>query len=88
MGGSKRRIFAGYGKNDFFVILDMPNSVRAAAASLVVKTSGAVSWSTDFSHPKSSKLRGRRSSIAHLGLDHKGAIPTLRTKETQSHRFA
>ncbi len=46
--------FADSGKNDFFVILDMPDSVSAAAASLVVKASRAVSWieSTDLLTPE------------------------------------
>ncbi len=73
--------FADSGKNDFFVILDMPDSVRAPAASLVVKASGAVSWSTDLLTPeelettrKTVKYRppGARSQGRYTDSSHKG----------------
>ncbi len=46
VGGSLEAYYFSFGDNDFYVIVDMPDNVSAAAASLVVNVSGAVNIKT------------------------------------------
>jgi uncharacterized protein with GYD domain len=46
MGGSLEAYYFAFGDNDFFVILDLPNNVVAAATSLVGSASGALAVKT------------------------------------------
>lgn len=46
VGGSLESIYWGFGKDDFYVIADLPDNAAAAAASLTVGASGAISIRT------------------------------------------
>ena len=43
MGGTLEAFYYAYGENDFYIILDMPDSASATAVALAVAASGAVS---------------------------------------------
>jgi len=43
MGGTLEAFYYAYGENDFYIILDMPDSASATAIALAVAASGAVS---------------------------------------------
>ena len=46
VGGTLEAYYFSFGDNDFYVIVEMPDNVSAAAASLVVNVSGAVNIKT------------------------------------------
>jgi uncharacterized protein with GYD domain len=46
VGGSLEAYYFSFGDNDFYVIVNMPDNVSAAAASLVVNVSGSVNIKT------------------------------------------
>ena len=46
LGGSVEAFYFAFGEADVFVICDLPDSTTAAALSLVINASGAVSTST------------------------------------------
>jgi uncharacterized protein with GYD domain len=43
MGGTLEAFYYAYGENDFYIILDMPDSASATAIALAVAAGGAVS---------------------------------------------
>ena len=45
-GGKLEAFYYGFGETDLFMIVDLPDHVAAAAASLIVVASGAGSWRT------------------------------------------
>lgn len=46
MGGKLETFYFSFGKDDFYVIVDLPNNVAAAALALTVAGSGRVSLDT------------------------------------------
>ncbi|HWH37706.1 MAG TPA: GYD domain-containing protein [Candidatus Limnocylindrales bacterium] len=46
VGGSVEAFYFAFGADDFYLIADMPDSASAAAASMVVAASGALSLKT------------------------------------------
>lgn len=46
LGGSLEMFYFAFGGDDFYVVIDAPDNVSAAAAALVVNASGAVTLST------------------------------------------
>jgi uncharacterized protein with GYD domain len=46
LGGRLEAFYYGFGETDLFMIVDLPDHVAAAAASLIVVASGAGSWRT------------------------------------------
>lgn len=46
MGGSVEAFYFAFGDSDLYVILDAPDNVSAAAASMAVNASGAVALKT------------------------------------------
>lgn len=46
LGGSLESYYFAFGKDSYFVVVDLPNDEAAAACALVVAASGAVSNST------------------------------------------
>jgi len=46
LGGRLEAFYYAYGGDDFFIIVDVPDSVTTTAASLVVNASGAVRFKT------------------------------------------
>ena len=46
VGGTLESFYYAYGGDDFFIIVDVPDSVTATAASLVVNVTGAVTFKT------------------------------------------
>ena len=45
MGGTLEAFYYAFGENDFYIILDMPDSASGTALALAVASSGAVSGS-------------------------------------------
>ena len=43
LGGTVESVHFAFGDDDFFVIVDVPDNVRAAAGSLIANSTGAVS---------------------------------------------
>ena len=46
LGGRLETFYYAYGGDDFFIIVDVPDSATATAASLAVNATGAVSFKT------------------------------------------
>jgi uncharacterized protein with GYD domain len=46
MGGSLEVFYYAYGGDDFFIIVDVPDSVTATAVSLAINATGAVQFKT------------------------------------------
>ena len=46
LGGTLETFYYAYGGDDFFIIVDVPDSVTATALSLAVNASGAVQFKT------------------------------------------
>jgi uncharacterized protein with GYD domain len=46
LGGRLEAFYYGFGETDLFIIVELPDDVAAASASLVVVASGAGSWRT------------------------------------------
>ncbi len=46
LGGTLETFYYAYGGDDFFIIVDMPDSATATAASLAVNATGAVQFKT------------------------------------------
>lgn len=46
LGGRLEAFYYGFGETDLFMIVELPDHVAAAAASLIVAASGAGSWRT------------------------------------------
>jgi uncharacterized protein with GYD domain len=46
MGGTLESFYYAYGGDDFFIIVDVPDSVTTTAVSLAVNATGAVSFKT------------------------------------------
>ena len=46
VGGTLETFYYAYGGDDFFIIVDVPDSVTATALSLAVNASGAVQFKT------------------------------------------
>ena len=46
LGGRLEAFYYGFGETDLYLIVDLPDHVAAAAASLIVVASGAGSWRT------------------------------------------
>jgi uncharacterized protein with GYD domain len=46
MGGKLEAFYIAYGHNDFYIIVDMPDSQTITATSLAVNSSGAVKFTT------------------------------------------
>src|SRR5262249_39780071 len=46
LGGTLESFYYAYGGDDFFIIVDVPDSVTATAASLAVNATGAVQFKT------------------------------------------
>jgi uncharacterized protein with GYD domain len=46
LGGTLETFYYAYGGDDFFIIIDVPDSVTATAASLAVNATGAVQFKT------------------------------------------
>ena|SRR5688500_40198 len=46
LGGRLEAFYYGFGETDLFMIVELPDHVAAAAASLIVVASGAGSWRT------------------------------------------
>jgi len=46
LGGRLEAFYYGFGETDLYLIVDLPDNVAAAAASLIVVASGAGSWRT------------------------------------------
>ncbi|MBM4439998.1 MAG: GYD domain-containing protein [Candidatus Rokubacteria bacterium] len=46
LGGRLEAFYYGFGDTDLFMIVDLPDHVAAASASLIVAASGAGSWRT------------------------------------------
>ena len=46
LGGRLEAFYYGFGETDLYMIVELPDNVAAAAASLVVAASGAGSWRT------------------------------------------
>jgi uncharacterized protein with GYD domain len=46
MGGTLESFYYAYGDDDFFIIVDVPDSVTTTAVSLAVNATGAVSFKT------------------------------------------
>ena len=46
LGGRLEAFYYGFGETDLYLIVELPDNVAAAAASLVVVASGAGSWRT------------------------------------------
>ena len=46
LGGRLEAFYYGFGETDLFMIVDLPDHVAAASASLIVAASGAGSWRT------------------------------------------
>ena len=46
LGGRLESFYYGFGETDLFMVVDLPDNVAAAAASLIVVASGAGSWRT------------------------------------------
>ena len=43
LGGTVESVHFAFGDDDFFIIVDVPDNVKAAAGSLIVSSTGAVS---------------------------------------------
>jgi uncharacterized protein with GYD domain len=46
LGGQLEAFYYGFGDTDLFMIVELPDNVAAASASLIVVASGAGSWRT------------------------------------------
>jgi uncharacterized protein with GYD domain len=46
LGGTLETFYYAYGGDDFFIIVDMPDSTMATAASLAINATGAVQFKT------------------------------------------
>jgi uncharacterized protein with GYD domain len=46
LGGHLEAFYYGFGEKDLYMIVELPDNVAAAAASLIVVASGAGSWRT------------------------------------------
>ena len=46
LGGRLEAFYYGFGETDLFIIVELPDHVAAASASLIVVASGAGSWRT------------------------------------------
>jgi uncharacterized protein with GYD domain len=46
LGGTLEAFYYAYGGDDFFIIVDMPDSATATAASLAINATGAVQFKT------------------------------------------
>jgi len=46
LGGTLEAFYYAYGGDDFFIIIDMPDSVTTTAAALAVNATGAVQFKT------------------------------------------
>jgi uncharacterized protein with GYD domain len=65
LGGRLEAFYYGFGETDLYIIVELPDNVAAAAASLIVVASGAGSWRTSVLFTAEEMDRAARSGASY-----------------------
>jgi uncharacterized protein with GYD domain len=65
LGGRVEAFYYGFGETDLYIIVELPDNVAAAAASLIVVASGAGSWRTTVLFSAEEMDRAARSGASY-----------------------